>query len=259
MRTSSGRLALGLVVAVVSLAAVSGCTDDPEPVATASASVAAPTASGSASGGPTTSRPTSTLPTVAEVFRTARTSALAAASGHVVGTTTHEGQPLRIDVEGTADGSNQTVLITTPDGGTSEVVMVDDKYWLGGDEAFWVHQTGDAQAGRAMVGKYVQISESDATENGSYTLRGVLTGLFATPEIAALESDTRPVEAGEVDGRDAYVLGQEGGGRLWVATDGSGTVLRILGPASAPDDLAFSDWGRAKTFEQPPPAKVVEG
>ncbi len=257
MRTSSGRLALGLVVAVVSLAAVSGCTDDPEPVATASASVAVPTSS--ASGGQTTSGPTSTLPTVAEVFRTARTSALAAASGHVVGTTTHEGQPLRIDVEGTADGSNQTVLITTPDGGTSEVVMVDDKYWLGGDEAFWVHQTGDAQAGRAMVGKYVQISESDATENGSYALRGVLTGLFATPEIAALESDTRPVEAGEVDGRDAYVLGQEGGGRLWVATDGSGTVLRIVGAASAPDDLAFSDWGRARTFEQPPPSKVVEG
>ena len=91
--------------------------------------------------------------------------------------------------------------------------MVGDDYWLGGDEAFWVHQTGDAQAGRAMVGKYVQISESDATENGSYTLRGILTKLFATPELAALESDTRPVEAGEVDGRDAYVLGQEGSGR----------------------------------------------
>ena len=257
MRTSSGRLALGLVVALA--ATVSGCSDDPEPVATASASVVAPAASGSASGGPTTSRPASTLPTVAEVFRAARTSALAAASGHVSGTTTHEGKPLRIDVEGSADGANQTVLITTPDGGTSEVVMVDDDYWLGGDEAFWVHQTGDAQAGRAMVGKYVQISESDATENGSYTLRGVLTKLFATPGIAALESDTRPVEAGEVEGRDAYVLGQEGSGRLWVATDGSGTVLRIVGPAGAPDDLEFTDWGRARTFEQPPPAKVVEG
>ena len=62
-----------------------------------------------------------------------------------------------------------------------------------------------------------------------------------------------------MDGRDAYVLGQEGSGRLWVATDGSGTVLRIVGPASAPDDLAFTDWGRARTFEQPPPAKIVEG
>ena len=40
-----------------------------------------------------------------------------------------------------------------------------------------------------MVGKYVEISESDATENGSFTLRSILTEKFGLPEFAALESD----------------------------------------------------------------------
>lgn len=253
MVRSTGRAALVLVSAASVASLLVGCSADPEPAATASAATASPTAGEGSAG------PTSTLPTVGEVYRSARTSALTAASGHVVGTTKHEDVTLRIDVEGTADGQNQTVFITTPDGGTSEVVMVADEYWLGGDEAFWAEQTGDPAAGRAMVGKYVQIAESDATENGSYTLRGILTGLFALPGFVALESDTEPVEEDEVGGRAAYLLGEEGGARLWVAADGSGTVLRAVGPASAPADLEFSDWGRATTFTRPPPSKVVEG
>jgi hypothetical protein len=259
VRSRHHRPAVALVVAASAAALLAACSDDAAPSGTAAPTASASTGSTPTSGGATTPGPTSTLPTVAEVFRTARTSALSAESGHVVGSTTHDDKTLRIDVEGTADGSNQTVFITTPDGGTSEVVVVGNDYWLGGDEAFWAEQTGDPKAGAAMVGKYVQISESDATENGSYTLRGILTSLLTLPEVAAFEGDTSPVQEGEVDGRPAFVLGHEGGARLWVATDGSGTVLRAVGPPSAPADLEFSDWNRAGTFTPPPASKVVEG
>ena len=53
------------------------------------------------------------MPTVAEVYRAARTAALSAASGRAKGSQTREGRTLKIDVEGTANGSNQTVFITT--------------------------------------------------------------------------------------------------------------------------------------------------
>lgn len=255
--------------ALAAAVALSGCSggDDPvvsvaaTPSSSASSSSSAPTTGGPSSGSPTSSPSATTAeaaPTVGEVFRAARTAALSAASGHARGTQTREGRRLHIDVEGVANGSNQTVFITTPQGGTSEVLTVGNGYWLGGDEAFWVEQTGDAAAGKGMVGKYVPITESDATELGTFTLRGILTEKFSLPEFAAFESDTAPVQETSVGGRPAYVLGTPGGARMWVAADGSGTLLRAVGPKSAPSDISFSGWDRARTFGPPPPSKVVD-
>lgn len=251
----SGLRALGVTAVVVAGLALGGCNRDGEATETAS-----PTASatGSTSVSPTPT-PSSSLPSVGEVYKQARTAALAASSGHVVGTQTREGRAVTVDVEGNASGSNQTVFITTPEGGQAEVITVDADHWLGGDEAFWVEQTGDPAAGRAMVGKYVAISESDATELGSFTLRTMLAETFDLPEFAALESDTSPAEEGEVDGRAVYVLGTAGGAQLWVLADGSAELVRAVGPKTAPADLVFTDWGRAQTFTPPPPSMVVEG
>ena len=69
-----------------------------------------------------------------------------------------------------------------------------------------------------------------------------------------LESDTGEATRTEVDGRPVFVLGREGGARMWVAADGSGTLLRVVGPPTDPSDLTFTDWDRARTFTQPAPA-----
>lgn len=253
MTRPPSRRARAAGVAVLAAAVVlAGCSGD-DPVAPVATTASAPTSSPTASPSPSE---TEVAPSVADVYRATRTSALSAASGHVEGSLTREGRTLTIDVEGVANGSNQTVFITT-DTGTAEVLTVGEDYWLGGDEAFWVEQTGDAQAGAGMVGKYVPITESDATELGSFTLRSILTEKFSMPEFAAFESDSTPAEETEVEGRAAYVLGEEGGARLWVAADGSGALLRAVGPRTAPSDLVFSDWGRAQTFSPPPPSKVV--
>lgn len=255
MVSGSGLRALGVTAIVVAGLGLGGCTRDGEATETAS-----PTASATGSTSVTpTPTPSSSLPSVGEVYQQARTAALAAPSGHVVGTQTREGRAVTVDVEGNASGSNQTVFITTPEGGQAEVITVDADHWLGGDEAFWVEQTGDAAAGRAMIGKYVAISESDATELGSFTLRTMLAETFDLPEFAALESDTSPAEEGVVDGRAVYVLGTAGGAQLWVLADGSAELVRAVGPTTAPADLVFTDWGRAQTSTPPPPSMVVEG
>jgi hypothetical protein len=195
---------------------------------------------------------------VAEVFRATRTASLSAESGHAKGTVTRDGAVLGIDVEGLANGTNQTVFITTPAGGTAEVLTVGDGYWVGGDEAHWAEITGDAKTAKTLVGKYAPITESDATELGSFTLRSILTDAFAQPDLALLESDTGAATETEVAGRPAYLLGAPAGARLWVTADGSGTLLRVVGPKSDPSDLTFSEWSRAATFAEPPPDRLVE-
>ena len=195
---------------------------------------------------------------MADVYRDARTAALSAESGHAVGTVTSDSTQLRIDVEGQANGSNQKVLITTPKRGVAEVLTVGTDYWMGGDEAHWADVTGQPEAATALVGKYAPVTKGDATELGAFTLRSILTDAFAQPDLAVLESDTGAATETEVDGQPAYVLGAEGGARLWVAADGSSALLRYVGPKGAPADLTFSDWGRATTFIQPPPDRVVE-
>ncbi len=268
MSRTQQRRALGVLAACAALA-LTGCSGDEAP-----ASVTPPATATAASPTPTvtTATPTATTsvepapsataqerPTVGEVYRDARTASLSAGSGRAAGTQTRDGRTLRIDVEGVANGSNQKVLITTPSGGTSEVITVGTRYWLGGDEAFWVEQTGDPRAGADMVGKYVEIGESDATELGAFTLRGILTEKFGLPEFAALEASSSRAATASVKGRAAYVLDGRSGARLWVAADGSGALLRAVGPKSAPSDLTFTGWERAKTFRQPPADRIVEG
>lgn len=249
--TSPGRVTRGLLSVAAATLLLAGCTDD-EPTASGSGSAA------SSAPAPTSPSATPSVPSVAEVFRDARTAALSAESGHVTGKVTREGAELGIDVEGRANGSNQTVFITTPKGGTAEVLTVGDGWWVGGDEAHWAEITGDPKAAAALVGKYASVTESDATELGSFTLRTILTDAFEQPDIAVLESDTGPATETELDGRPAYLLGAPGGARIWVAADGSGNLLRLVGPKSDPSDLTFTDWGRARTFTEPPPDEVVE-
>ena len=253
MLTRPGRLARGLLSVAAATLVLAGCTDDGEPTASGSVSTSSSPPASSPSPSPTPS-----VPTVAEVFRDARTASLSAESGHAKGTVTRDGTTFRIDVEGRANGANQTVFITTPKGGTAEVLTVGDGYWVGGDEAHWAEITGDPKAAKALVGKYAPVTESDATELGSFTLRTILTDAFSQPELAVLESDTGAATEAEVDGQPVYVLGEAGGPRLWVAADGSGTLLRLVGPKSEPSDLTFTDWGRARTFTEPSPDQLVE-
>ncbi len=256
MLTDSGRrgVCLSGVAWVVAGALLAGCSGGGERTASGSgggtgtaATVTGPTVAASPS-----------APAVADVYRDARTAALSAESGHVVGTVTSGGTRRRIDLEGQANGLNQTVFVTTPKRGVAEVVTVGNDSWVGGDEAHWADVTGNRKAARALVGKYAPATPGDTTELGTFTLRSILTDAFAQPDLAVLESDTGAATETEVDGRPAYVLGAEGGTRLWVAADGSGTLLRFVGPKSAPADLTFSDWGRVTTFIEPPPGRVVD-
>ena len=184
--TSPGR-ALRAVTIAAALALAAGCTsDDPSATPSSSAGTTSETAPS-----PSTS---DELPATGELFRAARTAALAAESARIEGSLERQGKAIEVEVEGTAGGSNQELFLVVDGGGRAEVLTVGDEYWLGGDEAFWVEQTGDAEAGKAMVGRYVPIAESDAKELGSFTVRSILTEEFSDPAIAAIETSSEPVQ-----------------------------------------------------------------
>ncbi|MEO6789461.1 MAG: hypothetical protein ABI249_04115 [Ornithinibacter sp.] len=248
--TRAGRAVLGLTIATTlgALGACSGEAPAPAP-STAGAATASP--------GPSES-PSQEAPSIADTFRAVRTAALSAESARIEGTLQRQGKPLGLEVEGAADGSNQQLFLTVQDGGRPEVLTVGEDYWLGGDEAFWAEQTGDPAAGKSMVGTYVPIGKADAEELGSFTLRSILTQKFAEPAFSAMETSTDAVRTDEVGGSPAYVLDGAGGAQLWVAADGSATLLRLVGSSDDPADLAFSLWDRAQTFTPPPPSSVVE-
>ena len=262
MRTTSGRLALGLAVAVASVAAVSGCTDDPDrsrrhprrssrrpPRARRAAARRRPAPPRRCPRWPRCSAPPARRrsprrPVTSSARRPTRA------------------QPLRIDVEGTADGANQTVFITTPDGGTSEVVMVGDDYWLGGDEAFWVHQTGDAQAGRRAWSASTCRSRSPTPPSSGRTPCAASSpSCSPPPEFAALESDTSAAsETGRSTAGPPTCSGEEGGAAP-VGGDRRqrhGAADRRAGERAVRPRVLGLGAGRGPSTP-PPPSKVVEG
>ncbi len=250
MLTRPGRAACVLALAAC-LGVLGACSGlDPAPPTS--------TSTGAAPSTPPTASPVEALPAVGDVFRAARTAALAAESARIEGTLQREGKSVEIEVEGLADGSNQELILTAGDNGRSEVLTVGDDYWLGGDKVFWTEQTGDARAGKKMVGMYSSITRSDAEELGSFTLRTILTEKLSEPAISAMEGSVKPVGKGDLDGSPAYVLAGKDGARLWVATDGSATLLRLRGPKAAPCDLRFSSWNRAERATPPAPSDVVD-
>lgn len=250
MQNRPGRAALVIAVAGA-LGALGACSGvDPAPGTSTSAKASATATQSEA--------PSPESPSIADAYREVRTAALTAESARIEGTLERERKQLGLQVEGAADGSNQQLFLTVADGGRPEVLTVAEDYWLGGDEAFWAEQTGDKGAGKKMLGMYVPITKSDAEELGSFTLRSVLTETFSEPAFSAMETSSDPVRVETVDGAPTYVLDGADGAQLWVAADGSATLLRLVGPSDAPADLTFSRWDRATTFTAPAPSKVVD-
>lgn len=239
----TGRRRLGSVLAAVALAATA-CTGDlglptpPTPLAS------------------TSTAPASSTPSTGEAFRDTRVFALSAASGRVVGLVGSGSRAVDLELEGSASGGDQRVRVTSGDGRTAEVLTVGLDHWLSGNEAFWTARTGSATKARAVAGGYVPVDADEAAEVAPYTLRDLLSEAFARPAVAALEGGFGPAADDEVDGTAAWVIGDTGGPRLWVAADGSAELLRLVVPGSDALDLVFSQWGRVEPLNAPAPADV---
>jgi hypothetical protein len=246
-RTRTTR-ALVAATALAATIAVAGCGDDTEGGGAASGSASV---SASAS-----SSPSPEQPTMGELYTKVRAASLAAQSGHLEGEVTNEGEKTTLEVAGTADGANQKLTVGVGKG-EADILTVDGKYYMTGDEAFWTEQTGDAKAADLLVGKYVEISAADAKELGDLSLGALLEEMFEQSELSTLEKLTSSVETRT-----------EGGKQVWVASDGSGSeiwvdpetelLVKIVAVGDDAGELVFDSWNTVKKVQAPPAEDIVK-
>lgn len=255
--TGSGRpraRGAALVAAGLLAVGVAACTDAPPPPRPSTSS--APTSSPPPS--PTPSAGTASTPSAGAVFRDVITSSLSAQTARVSGTVLRAGRVVDVDLVGTAAGEEQSAAVSGRGTGTARVVVLDGRRWLGGDAVFWAARTGNAATGRARADHWLQATSDDVASVLPFTLRSLLTSRYASPGVAALEDDSSPVRVVTLGSVRAWLLGRDGGPRLWVAADGSGDLLRMVVPAgTAACDLRFTGWDRPVDVAAPPADRVL--
>ncbi len=248
-------------VAVLPLALV-GCGivggAQPTPTTPGTTSTAGTTSSSSSTTASTsTTTPVETGESVAEIFDDARRTARAAKSGRVVGSVTNDGEKVSIDLSGTADGSNQRLRLTTKDG-TITVYTVAARFYLVGDKAYWQKNAGETAASQ-LAGKYVLMSQEDASSFGAFTLGALLEEMFGDTELAPLDSIRTAVEPTTVNGEQVFVLTDRlsDTGRVVVTADGKAELRSLVVGGATPGSLVFGQWNAVPPVAVPPAKDVV--
>lgn len=251
---------LGITLTVV----LAGCSSPEPDVATPSATASSassptatpsPTATGTVSESPTATPSDASAPAARDLYAAARFTSLAAKNATIEGSVIEEGEAVGILVRGNASGSNQRFDLTAPGKGTVGVVTVKGRFFLTGNDEFWAYQLGPDQVD-AHRGKYVEISEPDATERGEFSLRRMLNERAFALGDAAVAKLASPVVATEVSGVPAYRFDLPKGERMFVARD-SGVVLRWTRTGASAESLTFSDWGTTALPSLPPSGSIL--
>lgn len=246
MSSSMRRASLAGLLSAVAALALTGCGSD----------AATPT-SGSTS--TTTTTPSPTTPSAGDLYSRARKSALAAKSGHLIGSFTEKGKTMNMDLAGTADGTNQSMKIKAAEGEIT-IITASGKTYLMASQKFWKSQAG-APAAKMFKGKYVLLPATQAKEMGDQTIQKVLKDMFAEGDLSFLERANARVEKATVDGVDAWKLTEKVGGdgtAIFVSSDGKARLLKIDGGKSEPGAMTFSEWDAVPKITAPKASQVVK-
>lgn len=239
-----------LAITLLTATALAGCGSDKEGA----------TSSSSSSSSSSSTTTAAELPTAAQLFRQARTTALAAQSAHITGSVTDDGKPMTIDLAGTTDGTNQSLEIGVGKGAKATILTVGGKYYLLGNDEFWTSQ-GGADFAKLLSGKYVKIPAADAKDFGDMTIKSLLTDMFNDKEMQqAMQSKDAKVAKATYDGAAAYAVTDPAGkdkGELIVSADGKATIFKISGTDKETGTLEFSEWDKVAKVAAPDPKTVI--
>ena len=208
MTRTTPRRAVGAagLAALATAAVLAGCSgDDPSASADAqrlgdpalhergaSSSGARARARAPSAGASPTESPSETaaVPTVAEVYRAARTAALSAASGHAEGSQTREGRTLKIDVEGTGERLEPDRLHHHAKAARPRCSPSVTPTGSAATRRSGSSRPATRPPARGWSASTCRSPSPTRPSSGSFTLRSILTEKFALPEFAAFESDS---------------------------------------------------------------------
>jgi hypothetical protein len=231
------------VVAVALMAALAaGCSSTVAGRGTL-ASGAAPSSNGVASLSPP------------QILAKARTALENAASVHVKGLIVDQGDRIHVDIRIKRSAGGRGTL--TVNGQTVELIRVGAKLYLRADEAFWRSQTGNAEVGKLLGGKYLV---APATHPDFKDLAGIADLKWMSEQLA----NDAPLTKGKhknVRGTDAIGLVDSGtdGGVLYVALQGQPYPLRLEpNDTGTGESIDYLDYGKPVTLTAPPASQVID-
>jgi hypothetical protein len=187
------------------------------------------------------------LPSAEELYHSARSSALAAKSGHVEGFMSDENEAITVDIEGRMDGSNQRIRIGK-DRGSIDVRVVKRKVYLSGDWDYWA---GVAEPGVAdqLAGKYVSLPPQEGMQMVGLSLSRVID-VMLPEEVSSVATFLTDVKESALGDRQVWVASNPLGGEVWVDRE-TGQLVRVIKSGDDAADLSFDKWNEASVVKRP--------
>ncbi len=193
----------------------------------------------------------------AAILQRAQAATAAAAFVHIKGQISGSGAstPFTVDMRFTSTGSDGTLV---KEGVTARVTRVQNQVWFQGDPRFWA-EVGSAEEEVTNRGKFIQIPVDDKKYAGiveNTYIERLVTKLLGDPGVLQ-KGETR-----EVNGRSAIalVVGGQGGGTIWVATEGAPYLMRFeAGPgAKTAGEVDFLGYNERTVITAPDPDQIVD-
>lgn len=175
-------------------------------------------------------------------------------SFHVTGSMT---RGLEIDISYlVGEGAVGTVGDAAADSSPIELVAVDDRIYVTGDEEFLAETVGE-DAAKTIAGKWLLLS-SDSSERFEVLADG---RIFADVVLGSREGEIDLTGVREVDGVPAVgLLFRDSGATLWVAASGEPVPLRLdeKGASGGNGVLRFGEIGAEVELDTPDEEDVVD-
>lgn len=198
------------------------------------------------------------IPSAADLYATVRAAALEARSGHVTGFLTHgEDRVLQVNLEGTADGSNQRIRLSSKGRGSASLLVVEDREYVSADWDFWAAAT-EPKVADTLKDRQVRLETDKVWTYPDLSLGGILREAFREEALPWTSRFTSSVKMRHENDHDIWVLVVDEGHEIWVDRE-SGLPLRLVRTLEDPADLTFDSWGEVAPHEAPRKARVYKG
>lgn len=271
--TRTRRTLATLAVLPLGAALLAGCggSDGPSVAgsATQSASTAAPSTSASsessASASPSSESSSSSSSTDAgqdpsAILSSAKTSANAAKSAHVVGDVVDEGSKMHIDIKGQTDDKNQVITIKTATDGTATVLTVNGKSYVKADKTYWTKQGAPAAAAASIADKYVAVPAGKDSSFKQFSLKTLLAGVTKDFDTTGASADDTTVTSTTFSGQPALKLAPKSGtstkdASITTTSDAKHYPLQVI---SSSGTVTFSEWNTVGPIAAPPASQIAK-
>jgi hypothetical protein len=177
----------------------------------------------------------------AQIFAGAQSAMAHASSFHVLG---------HIDFNGTAESLNLSLSrhggggSLEVSGATMQIVVAAGTVYIKADEKSWLILTKSQSIAQLVADRWIKAPETNADFASFAEL--TITQRFVGQLMSGSGKLTKLAGTTRVDGREAVVLADSGGNKVYIAATGTPYLLRVSGQGgSSSGSLNFSDFGTA--------------